>query len=197
MAYNHVGKYFGIIAIYMGLAPDPQQPNIFEDVEDDEEFGARDQTAPAQYFAGWLYGISGQTVGLRDDILDCYKKDKELTKDCYRGMNKYMKGKTQQGNTKWEDAYKRYPATLAECGSDITGAWDEWTKKMGDLVSISDWNNIEDQIYEANKTQVDANTSYQFKTWTEGVFYNSGMFAGRNDKIFLENAPASSTLSSE
>ena len=33
--------------------------------------------------------------------------------------------------------------------------------------------------------------------WEEGVFFNSGMFAGQLEKIFIDNAPAEKLSTSE
>ena len=60
----NAGWYDGQIAQRMGLAPGPY---TFEEEADKE-----DQTAPAQFLAGWVYGLSGQTVELRDEIMKCF-----------------------------------------------------------------------------------------------------------------------------
>ena len=48
--YRAAGMYDGEIAQYMGLVPNPY--NALESIDD------MDPEAPAQFIAGWLYGIS-------------------------------------------------------------------------------------------------------------------------------------------
>ena len=43
---------------------------------------------------------------------------------------------------------------------------------------MSDWDQISKKIYESNKDVIDRDVSLELKQWEEGVFFNSGMFAG-------------------
>ena len=49
------------------------------------------------------------------------------------------------------------------------------------------WDKKEEAIYAEYKDVIDQNTEWQFKTWRERIPFNSGMFAGETDKIFLDN----------
>lgn len=57
------------------------------------------------------------------------------------------------------------------------------------MKSRDDYSDVSEQIYNAHKDEIDLNVSLMFKTWDQGVFYNAGMFAGRIDKIMLDNLP--------
>jgi len=57
------------------------------------------------------------------------------------------------------------------------------------MMAMKDWDKISAKIYKANKAVCDQDIEYEFKTWNEGIYFDSGMFAGRFQKIFLDNAP--------
>lgn len=61
----NAGMYDGQISQYMGLVPN-SYPNL------EEEDTTRNWQAPAQMMAGWLYGISLNTVDIRNSLLACY-----------------------------------------------------------------------------------------------------------------------------
>lgn len=185
--YRAAGMYDGQIAMYMDLAPNPY--HLEDECVGCVEADKMDPTAPAQFMAGWLYGVSGQTIEFRDEVMKCYKQDDNITKDFYDGMAAYMKGDSDAGTKAFNDARKRYHTAYAGCDKKITKPFVDATDKMDALVSRKDWEDIEEKIYKENKKVVDQNTTYEFKEWKEGVFYNSGMFAGATDLIFLKNAP--------
>lgn len=85
-----------------------------------------------------------------------------------------------------EEAQKLYQVDLAGCDASVTDVLDKWQKKMNDLVSRKDYVEFQAKVYKANKKLIDDNFSNELKWWDDGVFFNSGMFAGRNDKIFLD-----------
>ena len=57
---------------------------------------------------------------------------------------------------------------------------------MDNMTSSKDWDTQESKIYEANKTVIDKNNKLKFRTWYDAVPFNTGMFSGRVDKIFLD-----------
>jgi hypothetical protein len=57
------------------------------------------------------------------------------------------------------------------------------------MMDRSDWPQISKEIYEANKDLIDRDVDLEFREWKEGVFFNSGMFAGQLSKVFLANIP--------
>ena len=146
--------------------------------------------APAQFAAGWLYGISGQTEERRDDILACFEPYDKLTKALYGAMKQYQKGNQEKGDTKMERAKKRYDTALASCPEELLDTLGSWNDKVDALTSQDNWSDVKTQIYNDNKEELDGDIANEFKTWNEGVYYNSGMFAGRFEKVFLDNAPA-------
>ena len=62
---------------------------------------------------------------------------------------------------------------------------------MDDLQERKDWPEIAKKIYETNKAIIDRDVDLEVREWQQGVFFNSGMFAGQIGKVFLDNAPAS------
>ena len=70
----------------------------------------------------------------------------------------------------------------------------EWAQKFDDLTKIADWSKVAAQIYQANKAVVDPDIKNELLEWEEGVFFNSGMFAGQMEKIFLDAVPETKAL---
>jgi len=63
---------------------------------------------------------------------------------------------------------------------------------MSEMVKDKKWHKKAHKIYENNKEVIDQANEFQFKTWWEGVPFDSGMFAGRIDAIYLDNFKPSS-----
>ena len=96
---------------------------------------------------------------------------------------------------KWTDAKALYPTAFASCDTTVTDPLEEWQKKMDDLFARPDYETVEKTIYDDNKEKMDENWGYMNNSWDRGVFFDSGLFAGRNDYILLTNAPPSASIS--
>ena len=81
--------YDGQISQYMGLVP-----NAYPDMLADD---AQDPMAPAQFIAGWLFGITTQTVEKQDAIVACYTKNDDLTADYYDAQAAFASGDSTTG----------------------------------------------------------------------------------------------------
>ena len=73
--YFNSGMYTGIVSTLMGLTPSK---------DSDEDL------APAQFVAGWLYGITNDDK--RDYIMSCYKSDSNLTSTLKEALDAYIDG---------------------------------------------------------------------------------------------------------
>ena len=74
---------------------------------------SRDPLAPAQFSAGWLYGLSGWDK--RDTILSCYKPDEKLTNTLYDAMDAFIAGDNQSGWKKYNEAKPLFANALSGC----------------------------------------------------------------------------------
>jgi len=96
----------------MGLAPayapEPEPTPTPEDSTED-----RDATAPAQFVAGWYYGVIGDDK--RDYIIDCYQMNDDLTNALYDGMEAYIAGDQETGDSKMKSTKDLYATALATC----------------------------------------------------------------------------------
>jgi len=149
----------------------------------------RDPDAVPQFTAGWLYGISWQQADFRDEIVACYKANNKLEDDYFNGMAAYEAGDSEKGDGLFSDATKYYDDAFGGCDKDVTDALGAWNDKIQALAEIKDWDKISAKIYEAHKTELDADVALEFKWWDGAVYFNSGMYAGRFQKVFLDNAP--------
>ena len=172
----------GQISQYMGFVPSP-----FPDMVADD---AQDPMAPAQFIAGWLYGITTHTISKQDEIVACYTTNDDLTADFYDAQAAFASGDQTTGWSKLSDAKQYYDAAFANCGTDITTPLTQWMNKVDALADLDNWDTVSAQIYANNKEFLDASLGYEENSWNRGVFFDAGMFAGRYELIFVEQAPA-------
>ena len=78
------------------------------------ETSTRDNTAPAQFTAGWYYGVS--TEDKRDEILECFVQNEDLTNDLYAAMEAYIAGDQKIGDEMMEETKALYATAMAGCG---------------------------------------------------------------------------------
>ena len=145
----------------------------------------RDPDAPAQFIAGWHYGIADKKE--RDD-LSCFKADDDLTNTLYDAMEAYIVGDHSAGDAKMTATVPLYKEALSGCGR-LETLIGNWAQKIDEMKERKDWPQISKQIYKANKDLIDRDTGLELREWEQGVFFNSGMFAGQRGKVFLDNIP--------
>ena len=177
----------------MGLAP-PKKNTWSQSVMSDT---TRDPTAPAQWIAGWYYGVDSKDK--RDDILKCYKANDDLTNNLYDAMEAYIAGDTKTGDEKMDDSRPLFKDAMSGCSEGITGDLLDIYQQIKDMMDKPDWKDYAEKVYKENKVMIDRDIDLEFREWEQGVFFNSGMFAGMVSKIFLpeptpevyslENAP--------
>ena len=128
-------------------------------------------------------------MDLRDKIIACYAKSDNLTNDYFDGMAAYEAGDQKTGDKKFADAESYYGDAFHTCDKEVIDALNEWKEKVDDLSNIKDWDKISARIYEAHKDELNADIQLEFKWWDAAVYFNSGMYAGRFQKVFLDDAP--------
>ena len=139
--------------------------------------------APAQFAAGWLYGVTSEDN--RDEVLKCYAKNDDLTNALYDAMEAYISGDSQTGDKKMKESKALWDTAMAGCG-EIAKKMGEISDKFDEIQKRSDWDTFSKKIYETNKDVIDRDVSLELKQWEEGIFFNSGMFAGQIEKFFLD-----------
>ena len=145
----------------------------------------RDPDAPAQFIAGWHYGIAHEKD--RDD-LSCFKADDDLTNTLYDAMEAYIAGNHADGDAKMTATVPLYKEALSGCGRLETHI-GKWAQRIDEMKAREDWPQLLKEIYQANKDVIDRDTGLELREWEQGVFFNSGMFAGQRGKVFLDNIP--------
>ena len=142
--------------------------------------------------AGWYYGIS--TKDKRDEVVECFKPNDKLTNFLYEAFEEYAAGKKMAGDAYLAKTKPLYKRALSDCGN-LGDHMHEWSQKMDDLQERKDWPEIAKKIYETNKAIIDRDVDLEVREWQQGVYFNSGMFAGQVAKLFLDNAPSSQLMS--
>ena len=145
----------------------------------------RDPDAPAQFIAGWHYGIAHEKE--RDD-LSCFVADDDLTNTLYDAMEAYIAGNHAEGDAKMTATVPLYKEALSGCGRLAT-LIGKWAQRIDEMKERQDWQQILKEIYNANKDLIDRDTDLELKEWEQKDFFNSGMFAGQRGKVFLDNLP--------
>ena len=121
-------------------------------------------------------------------MLACFEPNETLTNDVYRAMNLFKAGSVAEGDEAWSDAEKLFATALAGCDQDVLDPLHTYKTKCDELVSLPDWEQQEPRISEEFKGPIAEDTQDMFKTWFDGVPFNAGLFGGRIDKIYLDNA---------
>ena len=118
----------------------------------------RDNTAPAQFTAGWYYGVS--TEDKRDEILECFVQNEDLTNDLYAAMEAYIAGDQKIGDEMMEETKALYATAMAGCGQ-IAESMGAIAKRFDDIQARSDWAQLSKEIYQANKDVIDRDVSLE------------------------------------
>ena len=84
----------------------------------------RDSYAPAQFTAGWYYGISGKDK--RDKIVECFKPNDKLTNFLYEAFEEYIAGNKMAGDAYLARTKPLYRRALSDCGN-LNEHMHEWS----------------------------------------------------------------------
>ena len=125
------------------------------------------------------------------ELLQCYKPSDALTNTLYDAMEAYIAGDKSEGDAKMSDTKPLFKTAFADCG-ELKDQMDALSKKFDDLTKRDDWAIISQLIYEENKDVIDRDMDLELREWKQGVYFNSGMFAGQLIKVFLDNYPGKS-----
>ena len=82
-----------------------------------------------------------------------------------------------------------YQPALAKC-DQFDAEYKTVRDKAEALVQSSDWPQIAAKIYMAHKDEIAKDSELEHSSWQQGKFFDSGMYTGSIEKIFLDNAPA-------
>ena len=93
----------------------------------------QDAMAPAQFIAGWAFGISNQSLDLRDAIVQCYTTNDDLTATYYDAQAAFATGDFETGHQKLSDAKQYYDAAFANCSTDVTAPLTTWSNMIDAL----------------------------------------------------------------
>ena len=171
---------------YYGLAP-ARKPEPKPTPDPKPKPTKRDSSAPSQFVSGWLYGTT--LMDKRMDIMKCYKVSDDLTNTLYDAMEAYISGDQKTGDAKMKDTKPLYETALKGCDAEITGAMKKIADQADALIGRKDWDKLAKKIYDDNKVMIDRDVDLELREWKQGVFFNSGMFAGNVEEIFIKNAP--------
>ena len=147
----------------------------------------RDPTAPAQYMAGWFYGVSQEDD--RDEIMQCFKQSDDLTNKLYDAMEAFASGDHKSGDEMITETKALFEAAVQGCPKDLLGKMYAIHNRYDALKARSDWPSISMEIYMKNKDELQQDEINSVKEWVQGDYFNSGVFVGDVEKIFLDNAP--------
>ena len=63
---------------------------------------------------------------------------------------------------------------------------NQWARRVKDRKARSDWEQFAEQVYKDNKREVERNIDLEIREWKQDQFFNSGLFLGQLEKIFLD-----------
>ena len=92
----------------------------------------------------------------------------------------------RDGYIKMIETRPLFKKQLAHCPRVWT-KMDPILRQADGLISDPDWNQIQQDIYVKKKKAIDRAVDLQLREWSQGKFFNAGMFAGNVDLVFLNN----------
>ena len=126
-AYFNSGMFSGYTMQYLGLAP-PRGWSLTS--------SERDSMAPAEFIAGWLFGVVGDDK--QDYVKGCYTVNDDLTNTVYDGMEAFIAGDRKTGDEKLEAAAGLFVTALADC-QDFNVKYREVTEEAKARMERPDW----------------------------------------------------------
>ena len=79
----------------------------------------------------------------------------------------------------------------------MTPYLDEYAAEFDALRARSDWDSLSKEIFEIHQEVIEANLELELASWKEENYFLSGVFAGHNEAIFLNNAPEEDDLTND
>ena len=144
----------------------------------DENDSDLPEDASAQWFAGLLYAYTYQVVDQRDYIVGCTHQRDELDAKLQEAYGHYVVAEYEDGNSSMKDTENEFRRSMRHC-HDTHQYFDKIVDDSHDFFALSNWEDIMEANYAANKDLIDNQNGLMVKTWNEGVYFNAGMFYGR------------------
>ena len=82
-----------------------------------------------------------------------------------------------------------YSIAMKKCDK-VLDKMDFLSQKAQELLEMSDWKQFVRDIYDNNTGVIDQASDEMLQEWSNGIHYNSGMFAGELDKIIIDGIPS-------
>lgn len=146
-------------------------------------------SSAAQWAAGYLYGVTGRRLDLRDDIVSCWTDVDGLDDLVDQYMNDVQTGQYKDLNelSRSDDWINGFSQAMASC--DKPGeAFDKVNKELIAFAKRPDAEDLMKANYQANKAFIDLETQRAVTQWTLGVYFDAGMFVGE-DVATLSTVP--------
>ena len=64
--------------------------------------------------------------------------------------------------------------------------FEKWAEKIDDMTSRPDWEKFAIRVYFEHKRELERDTDLKLREWKQGQYFNSGLFAGQIQKVFLD-----------
>ena len=136
-----------------------------------------DSTATAQFAAGFLYASSQHTMDERDYILECFEGSDTLTAWLYDLMADISSGDTSSATAKMTCSLPAFYDAMEACDK-TNPAFRTAETFYADFNAQDDAESVRAANYEKNGLTIDRDLGYMATTWDQGVFFNTGFFAG-------------------
>ena len=136
-----------------------------------------DNTASAQFAAGFLYASSQHTMDQRDYILECFQGSDDLTASLYAAMADFTSGDSAAGSEKLTCALPYFFDAMETC-DETNPSFMVAEKFYSDFMARDDADSVRESNYALNSLTIDRDLTFMGTTWSQGVFFNTGFFAG-------------------
>ena len=142
----------------------------------------------AQWAAGLMYAYTKQTVDVRDALVGCAVSSGDLDRKMSRAYKKYGNGKYRKGNQKILNSEDYWRESFASCDQDIQDMYDEMANTSHAFFDMDGWEDIVSDNYNKNKALVDSQWQFGLTKWSQGVYFDAGMFYGNAWRVLVTGA---------
>ena len=142
----------------------------------------------AEWAAGVMYAFTGQTVDVRDALVECSTEVDKLDLRLGKAYKRYGNSKFVGGNKAIVRSEQWFRESMANCDEDIMEQFEAMVGKAYDFFDADGWQDVVHENYTAHKDDFNVTWEDMMKTWGYDDFFGAGMFYGRAWNILTKGS---------
>ena len=100
-------------------------------------------------------------------------------------MESFIAGDKKSGEAYMAGAKPLFRRALLSC-QQLNSHIADWGRRVEDMMARPDWEHFAEKVYKDNKREIERNIDLTLREWESGNYFNSGLFDGQWQKVFLD-----------